>query len=177
MEDILENLHSKRIVARTADRMRRTGRTSTESRATPVLSPTPCRRRIASPLGIMRHDPQELIVDLLISVCHYTAMDEDDQKGGTMERREYKVRRVVSRGTPSYQLGHYEMTGKPGSRRSVFKVLVHLGEFQTPEGALEAWRQDVERARSVGREKKAARVEAKIRKLEGARSSDRTEAR
>jgi hypothetical protein len=88
----------------------------------------------------------------------------------------YKVRRVVSRGTPSYQLGHYEMTGKPGSRRSVFKVLVHLGEHQTPEAALEAWREDVERTRSVGRDKTAARIEAKIRKLEGA-ISDRTEAR
>ena len=87
----------------------------------------------------------------------------------------YKVRRVVSRGTPSYQLGHYEMTGKPGSRRSVFKVLVHLGEHQTPEAALEAWREDVERARRVGRDKTAARIEEKIRKLEGA-ISDRTEA-
>jgi hypothetical protein len=55
----------------------------------------------------------------------------------------YKVRRVVSRGTPSYQLGHYEMTGKPGSRRSRFKVLVHLGEHATPEAALAAWREDV----------------------------------
>jgi hypothetical protein len=89
----------------------------------------------------------------------------------------YKVRRVVSRGSPSYQLGHYEMTGKPGARRSVFKVLVHLGEHQTPEAALEAWREDVERARRVGREKTAARIEAKIQKLEGALSSDRTEAR
>jgi hypothetical protein len=80
----------------------------------------------------------------------------------------YKVRRVVSRGTPSYQLGHYEMTGRSGSRRSVFKVLVHLGEHETPEAALEAWREDVERARSVGRDKTAVRIEAKIRKLEGA---------
>jgi hypothetical protein len=80
----------------------------------------------------------------------------------------YKVRRVVSRGTPSYQLGHYEMTGKPGSRRSRFKVLVHLGEHATPEAALAAWREDVERARRVGRDKTAARVEEKIRKLEGA---------
>jgi hypothetical protein len=88
----------------------------------------------------------------------------------------YKVRRVVSRGTPSYQLGHYEMTGKPGARRSVFRVLVHLGEHETPEAALQAWREDVERARRVGREKTAARIEAKIRKLEGA-ISERTEAR
>ena len=88
----------------------------------------------------------------------------------------YKVRRVLSRGTPSYQLGHYEMTGKPGSRRSRFKVLVHLGEHETPEAALEAWREDVERARRVGRDKTAARIEEKVRKLEGV-ISERTEAR
>ena len=91
-------------------------------------------------------------------------------------KTQYKVRRVVSRGTPAYQLGHYEMTGKPGARRSVFRVLVHLGEYETPEAALEAWREDVERARRVGRDKTAARSEAKIRKLEVA-ISDRTEAR
>jgi hypothetical protein len=67
------------------------------------------------------------------------------------------------------------MTGKTGARRSVFKVLVHLGDHQTPEAALSAWREDVERARRVGREKKAARIEEKIRKLESA-ISDRTEA-
>src|SRR5215208_4962056 len=33
------------------------GRTPTESRATPVLSPTPRWIRIAAPLGIMRRDP------------------------------------------------------------------------------------------------------------------------
>jgi hypothetical protein len=86
----------------------------------------------------------------------------------------YQVRRVVSRGTPSYQLGHYEMTGKPGARRSRFKVLVHLGEHATPEAALEAWREDVERARRVGREKTAAGIEAKLQKLEGALSSETT---
>jgi hypothetical protein len=53
---------------------------------------------------------------------------------------------------------------------------VHLGEHGTPEAALEAWREDVEKARSVGRDKTATRIEAKIRKLEGA-ISDRTEAR
>jgi hypothetical protein len=88
----------------------------------------------------------------------------------------YKVRRVVSRGTPSYQLGHYEMTGEPGARRSRFKVLVHLGEHETPEAALEAWREDVERARRVGRDKTAAWIEEKVRKLEGV-ISERTEAR
>ena len=88
----------------------------------------------------------------------------------------YKVRRVVSRGTPSYQLGHYEMTGKPGARRSVFKVLVHLGEHRTPEAALDAWREDIERARSVGRDRTTARIEEKIRKIERA-VNEGTEAR
>jgi hypothetical protein len=55
-------------------------------------------------------------------------------------------------------------------------VLVHLGEHATPEAALSAWRYAVERARSVGRDKTAMRVEEKIRKLEGA-IGDRTEAR
>ena len=87
---------------------------------------------------------------------------------GMDAKSRYKVRRVVSRGSPSNQLGHYEMAGKPGVRRSVFKVLVHLGEHQTPEAALSAWREDVMRARSVGRDKTAARIEEKIRKLEGA---------
>jgi hypothetical protein len=68
------------------------------------------------------------------------------------------------------------MTGKPGSRRSVFRVLVHLGEHETPEAAATAWREDVERARRVGRDETAARIEEKIRKLEGA-IGDRTEAR
>jgi hypothetical protein len=88
----------------------------------------------------------------------------------------YKVRRVVSRGSPGYQFGHYEMTGRPGTRRSVFRVLVHLGEHATSEAALEAWREDVERARSVGRDKTAARLEKKIRKLEHA-VNEETEAR
>jgi hypothetical protein len=88
----------------------------------------------------------------------------------------YKVRRVVSRGTPSYQLGHYEMTGKPGARRSVFKVLVHLGEHATPEAALAAWREDVERSRSVGRDRTTTRIEEKIRKIERA-VNEGTEAR
>ena len=97
-------------------------------------------------------------IDTLLSVCYTTVVDPKPR---------YKVRRVVSRGTPSYQFGHYEMTGEPGARRSVFRVLVHLGEHATPEAANAAWREDVERSRSVGRDKTAARIEAKVRKLEG----------
>jgi hypothetical protein len=66
-EDILRNLtlqalcyeipRSKRFVARAADRIRRLGRTSTQSRATSALSPTPHWRRTAAPPGIMRRNP------------------------------------------------------------------------------------------------------------------------
>jgi hypothetical protein len=54
------------------------------------------------------------LIDSLISVCYHRTTD----KGGTMERRKDKVRGVVSRGTPGYQLGHFEMVGPPGSRRT-----------------------------------------------------------
>ena len=100
-------------------------------------------------------------------MCYTTVVDPKPR---------YKVRRVVSRGSPSYQFGHYEMTGKPGARRSVFKVLVHLGEHATPEAALAAWREDVERSRSVGRDRTTARIEEKIRKIERA-VNEGTEAR
>jgi hypothetical protein len=54
------------------------------------------------------------LMDSLISVCYQRTTD----KGGTMERRKDKVRGVVSRGTPGYQLGHFEMVRPPGSRRT-----------------------------------------------------------
>ena len=78
-------------------------------------------------------------------------------------RRE--VRKVTCRGTPSYQLGHYEMRGEKGKRRSAFKVHVHLGEYETPEDALSVWPTEIERLRGIGREKKAENLEAKVKKL------------
>jgi hypothetical protein len=91
-EDILRNLtlqavccempRSKRFVARKADRIRWPGRTSTEARATPALSPTPRWIRIAAPLCIMPRDPQETVVDLLMSVCYHSTMDKGDQRAG-----------------------------------------------------------------------------------------------
>ena len=82
-----------------------------------------------------------------------------------MDRREHKVRKVVSRGTPSYQLGHYEMQGDKGKRRSVFKVDVHLGEHQTPEQALTAWPEEVSRLQAMGRESKAEKLADKLATL------------
>lgn len=79
-----------------------------------------------------------------------------------MKQREYKIRRVTSRGTPSYQLGHYEMTGEAGGRRSVFKVSVHLGEHATAEDAVSAWSEDIQRLRTLGRNNKANKLELKL---------------
>jgi hypothetical protein len=76
-----------------------------------------------------------------------------------------KVRKVTSRGTPSYQLGHYEMQGPPGKRRSVFKVDVHLGEYETPEDALAAWPTTIERLTRIGREQQADKLGEKLNRL------------
>jgi hypothetical protein len=73
-----------------------------------------------------------------------------------------KVRKVVSRGTPSYQLGHYEMQGEKGKRRSVFKVSVHLGEHATPEDAVAAWSEEIGKLRKLGRNNKADKLERKL---------------
>ncbi len=81
-----------------------------------------------------------------------------------MERQK-KVRKVTSRGTPSYQLGHYEMKGEKGKRRSVFKVDVHLGEYESPEIALSEWSQEIQRLRKIGRENQVKKLEAKLDKL------------
>ena len=48
-----------------------------------------------------------------------------------------KIRQSIGHGTPSYRLGHYEMSGQQGKRRSVFKVDVHLEEHATADEALE----------------------------------------
>jgi hypothetical protein len=76
-----------------------------------------------------------------------------------------KIRQSVSRGTPSYQLGHYEMQGEKGKRRSVFKVDVHLGEHASVEEARAAWPKDIRRLRDVGRESKAEKLQSKLDRL------------
>ena len=82
-----------------------------------------------------------------------------------MKKRQHKVRKVTSRGTPSYQLGHYEMQGPAGKRRSVFKVDAHLGEHETVEAALSAWSDEIDRLRGIGRENKAEKLEKNLAKL------------
>jgi hypothetical protein len=76
-----------------------------------------------------------------------------------------KIRKSTSRGTPSHQLGHYEMSGEKRKRRSVFKVDVHLGEHATAEAALTAWPEDVPTLRAIGRESKADKLQAKLNRL------------
>ncbi len=80
---------------------------------------------------------------------------------------DHKIRKSTSRGTPSYQLGHYEMSGEQGKRRSVFKVDVHLGEHAAADEALAVWPQEVDQLRQIGRESKADKVEAKLNQLRG----------
>jgi hypothetical protein len=77
---------------------------------------------------------------------------------------DYRIRSVTSRGTPSYQLGHYEMSGEPGKRRSVFKVDVHLGEHQTVDEALMAWANDVRQLETT-RPRKAEKLRQKMDRL------------
>jgi hypothetical protein len=92
-----------------------------------------------------------------------------------MSEREqsYKIRRSMSRGTPSYQLGHYEMIGDLGKRRSVFKVDVHLGEYASAEEALSAWPEDIRRLDEIGRENKAAKLRMKLERLRELTKGDR----
>ena len=78
-----------------------------------------------------------------------------------------KVRKVTSRGTPSYQLGRYEMKGEKGKRRSVFKVDVHLGEYSNVEEALSRWPSEIAHLRSIGRDNQAGKLEGKLTKLSG----------
>jgi hypothetical protein len=82
-----------------------------------------------------------------------------------MNRPAYRVRKSTSRGTPSYQLGHYEMSGEKGKRRSVFKVDVHLGEHPTVEDALCTWSQEIDRLRQIGRESKVEKLQRKLDRL------------
>lgn len=78
---------------------------------------------------------------------------------------DYRIRKSISRGTPSYQLGHYEMSGEKGKRRSVFKVDVHLVDHATADEALAAWPREVDRLQQIGRDSKADKLRAKLDRL------------
>lgn len=78
-----------------------------------------------------------------------------------------RTRTVNSNGTPSNQLGYYEMREQPstGKRRSYFKVLVNLDEHKDEHAALKAWPEEVARLRGLGRAKRADWLESKLEKL------------
>ena len=72
------------------------------------------------------------------------------------------VRRVKSRGTgPYFQLVRsYREAGKVKQ-----EVLVHLGEYPTPDAALAAWPAQVKRLRDIGRDDQAEKLQAKVERL------------
>jgi len=74
------------------------------------------------------------------------------------------VRRVHSRGTgPYFQL--VESYRREGTRTPRTRVLVHLGEHETPEAALAAWPSQVEHMRRIGRDRQADELQRKVNKL------------
>jgi hypothetical protein len=84
-----------------------------------------------------------------------------------MRDQTHIIRKSTSRGTPSYQFGHYEMSGESGKRRSVFNVDVHLGVHTTAEDALTAWPLEIDQLRQIGRESKAEKLQRKLETLRG----------
>ncbi len=57
------------------------------------------------------------------------------------------------------------MKGEKGKRRSVFKVDVHLEEYESPEIALADRSQKIQRLRKVGRANQVKKLEVKLNKL------------
>jgi hypothetical protein len=92
--------------------------------------------------------------DVLYSVSHIAPMDQPA----------HRIRKSISRGTPSYQLGHYEMSEEKGKRRSVFKVDVHSDEHVNADEALTAWTNDVRRLQTT-RPRKAEKLQRKMVRL------------
>jgi hypothetical protein len=57
-----------------------------------------------------------------------------------------------------------------GKRRSYFKVLVNLDEHESPQQALHAWPDEIDRLRAVERNKWADWLEGKLERLRDLRS-------
>lgn len=45
------------------------------------------------------------------------------------------------------------------------RVLVHLGQYETPEAALAAWPEDIRRHREAGRDEQAENLQGKLDRL------------
>ena len=54
---------------------------------------------------------------------------------------------------------------REGARTPRTRVLVHLGEHETPEAALAAWPSQVEHLRRIGRDRQADELQRKLDKL------------
>lgn len=69
--------------------------------------------------------------------------------------------------TPSHQYGYYEMRTQEstGKRRSYFKVLVNLDQYEDEHAALKAWPTDVERLEAMGKSRAAAKLQVKLERL------------
>lgn len=82
------------------------------------------------------------------------------------------MRRVKSRGRgPYFQLVRsYREEGKVKQ-----EVLVHLGEYETPDAALTAWPPVVEHLRRIGREDQADKLRNNLERLRSITEGDEKE--
>ncbi len=63
------------------------------------------------------------------------------------------------------------MKGPAGKRRSVFKVDVRMGEYASPEEALEEWPREIVRLREIGKENQVEKLGKKLARLRGLTTS------
>ncbi len=53
------------------------------------------------------------------------------------------------------------------------EVLMHLGEYETPEAALAAWPSEIEHLRHIGRDDKADKLKGNLEKLKTLTDSEK----
>jgi hypothetical protein len=54
----------------------------------------------------------------------------------------------------------------PRERHKVKQEVIHLGEYETVEAALEAWPKETQKLRRMGRPKQAEKLQAKLYRLQ-----------
>lgn len=84
------------------------------------------------------------------------------------------MRLSISRGTSSYQPGHYEISGQQGKRLSIFKVDAHLGEHANADEALETWPTEIARLREIRKINKADKLQDKLDTLRDLPTKERS---
>jgi len=80
----------------------------------------------------------------------------------TEQRPNISVRRIRSRKHDYYQLVRHYRNEECKPRT---EVLVHLGEYETPEEALSAWPEEIAEHWRYGRDEQAEKLEAKLETL------------